>query len=85
MAQILFPLFEEANGDILLAPIANPRAASSGQLAAAAAELGIPSIVCESVADAMEKAAQQHGSIVVSGSVYLVGEATAWLRQRGRA
>ena len=83
MAQILFPVFEENNGHILLAPIANPRAASLEQLSAAAETLESDAAVCESVSDAMTRALKTPGDVVVSGSVYLVGEATAWLQQRG--
>ncbi len=85
MAQILFPLFEETNGRILLAPIASPRAASTDQLATTASELGTPVTLCGSVQHAMDLASERPGSVVVSGSVYLVGEATAWLQQRGWA
>ncbi len=81
MAQILFPLFDEAEGRILLAPIANVRAASPEQLATIAAELDTPATLCESVPRAMEQASHRPGTVVVSGSVYLVGETSAWLEQ----
>jgi dihydrofolate synthase/folylpolyglutamate synthase len=79
MAQILFPLFDEPNDQILLAPICNPRAAATEQLAAIARELESPFTVCASVAAAMELATIRPGSVVVAGSVYLAGEAKAWL------
>ncbi len=85
MAQILFPIVEEADGQILLAPIANPRAASAEQLAAIAAALHTSATLCDSVTHAMDLASARPGTIVVSGSVYLVGEASSWLRQRGWA
>ena len=79
MAQILFPIFDEPGDRILLAPINSPRAASIDHLAAVAAALDTEATVCESVADAMRLAASSGGSVVVSGSVYLVGEAKAWI------
>ena len=79
MAQILFPLFEEPGDRILLAPIANPRAASTAQLAEIAAELDTAVVVCDSVADAMRLATGQAGSVVIAGSVYLAGQAKSWL------
>ncbi len=77
MAQILFPLFDQ----IIVAPIHAARAASLSDLLAAAATTGTPAIAAESVADAL-RLAEQHaagGVAVVSGSVYLVGEARALL------
>jgi len=82
MAQILFPLFEELGDRILLAPIHSSRAASSNELQTIAAELETAVIVCSSVEEAMQLAISGAGSIVVSGSVYLVGEAKAWLEQQ---
>ena len=77
MAQILFPLFDQ----IIVAPIHAARAASLDDLLAAAAATGTPAVAAESVADAL-LLAQQHaagGVAIVSGSVYLVGEARALL------
>ena len=82
MAQILFPVFDEPGDRILLAPIQSPRAASPEDLAAVAASLDTPVTVCASVPEAMTLAASTTGSTVVSGSVYLVGEAKAWLAER---
>jgi dihydrofolate synthase/folylpolyglutamate synthase len=78
MAQILFPLFDEPGDRILLAPVNSARASSSEELAAVAAALETPVTVMDSVAEAMA-AAVGSGSVVVSGSVYLVGEAKSWL------
>ena len=83
MAQILFPLFDE----VILAPIHTARAAALGDLLAAAAATGTPAIAADSVTDALEMAqerinqdrAGRGGVAVVSGSVYLVGEARAKL------
>jgi dihydrofolate synthase/folylpolyglutamate synthase len=78
MAQILFPLFDE----VIVAPIHTARAAAIDDLLAAAAATGTPAVVADSVADAL-RIAQEFisqnravgGVAVVSGSVYLVGEA----------
>jgi dihydrofolate synthase/folylpolyglutamate synthase len=83
MAQILFPLFEDAQDRILLAPVNSPRAASADELAEIAAALDTPAEICASVAEAMTKATSGTGSVVVSGSVYLVAEAKAWLKEQG--
>ena len=77
MAQILFPLFDE----VIVAPIQNARAASLEDLLAAAAGTGTPAMAANSVSDAL-RIAQAHaarGIAVVSGSVYLVGEARTLL------
>lgn len=77
MAQILFPLFEE----VILAPIHSARAASMDELEAAARATGSIAIKAESVRQAM-KLAMERGKnrvVVVSGSVYLVGEARSLL------
>jgi dihydrofolate synthase/folylpolyglutamate synthase len=83
MAQILFPLFDGQRDRILLAPVKSPRAASAQELAEIATVLDMPAEVCTSVAEAMTKAAKGTGSVVVSGSVYLVAEAKAWLKEQG--
>jgi dihydrofolate synthase/folylpolyglutamate synthase len=72
MAQILFPLFEQ----IIFAPIHTSRAAAVGDLLAAAEATGTPAIAADSVRQAMQLAVQHsaNSSIVVSGSVFLVGE-----------
>jgi len=85
MSRILFPLFDSsADGDplrrrdhIILAPIANPRAAAVEDLLAAAGALGIPAVAAGSVAEALAEARRvtpADGMIFVTGSVYLVGE-----------
>lgn len=73
MAQILFPLFDQ----VILAPIHAARAASIDELLAAAGTTGVPAVAAESVADALRVARERAagGTVVVSGSVYLVGEA----------
>jgi dihydrofolate synthase / folylpolyglutamate synthase len=73
MAQILFPLFEQ----VILAPIHSARAASVDDLLAAAKVTGTPAIAAQSVSEALRLAQERSagGVAVVSGSVYLVGEA----------
>ncbi len=72
MAQILFPLFEQ----VILAPIHTARATGMDELLAAARKTGTPAIATESVREALQIAAERAagGTVVVSGSVYLVGE-----------
>lgn len=80
MAQILFPLFER----VILAPIHSTRAASPDDLKSAAKATGIEAVVADSVQHAIDLAEEfaantRENSIVISGSVYLVGEARAIL------
>ena len=77
MAQILFPLFDQ----VILAPIQTARAAARDSLLAAAEATGVRALAAESVGQAMQLARQcaQPSVIVVSGSVYLVGEARTLL------
>ncbi len=77
MAQILFPLFD----DVILAPLHAARAAGLGDLLAAAAATGTPAEAASSVEEAMQVAESKAngGQVVVSGSVYLVGEARSIL------
>jgi dihydrofolate synthase / folylpolyglutamate synthase len=77
MAQILFPLFDQ----VIVVPLQNARAASVDDLLAAAAATGTQAVAADSVADALRLAEQRAagGVAVVSGSVYLVGEARALL------
>jgi dihydrofolate synthase/folylpolyglutamate synthase len=77
MAQILFPLFEQ----VIVAPIHTARAASLEDLIAAAKSTGTPAVVAESVRDALKMAEERSvgGAAVISGSVYLVGEARTLL------
>jgi dihydrofolate synthase / folylpolyglutamate synthase len=83
LAQILFPLFDE----VILAPIHTSRAAAIADLLAAAQATGTPATVAASVAEALDKAATRAdgGIAVISGSVYLVGEARTLLLESGGA
>ena len=76
MTQILFPLFNH----VILAPIHSPRATEVADLLAAAEATGIPSSPAATVAEAIQTALNLNPArIVISGSVYLVGEARALL------
>jgi dihydrofolate synthase / folylpolyglutamate synthase len=83
LAQILFPLFDE----VILAPIHAARAASMEELLDAARLTGTPATAAGSVREAVQLAAQRvpQGAIVVSGSVYLVGEARGILLRHSEA
>jgi dihydrofolate synthase/folylpolyglutamate synthase len=72
MTQILFPIFDH----VILAPIHSPRATELADLHTAAEATGVPSTPAGTVAEALHLALNLHPSrIVISGSVYLVGEA----------
>ena len=80
MAQILFPLFDSTGGrpldHIVLAPIANARAASVDELLAAARSLDIPASAANSPAEALALARSltpAGGLLLATGSIYLVG------------
>ncbi len=81
MARLLFP----AVRDVTLTAAASPRAAPADELArrVRAASGGVSS--SRSVGEAIEALLAQGGSapIIVAGSLYLVGEARAWLLARG--
>ena len=73
LAQILFPLFEQ----VVLTPIRTARATGIDELLAAAQKTGTPAVATGSVREALQVAGARAagGTVVVSGSVYLVGEA----------
>ena len=72
MAEILFPLFDR----VVLAPIHAARAATREDLLAAAERTGTAATATLSVREALLLASHEAkgGPVVVSGSVYLVGE-----------
>ena len=85
MAQILFPVFDR----VILVPLHAARAAALEELAAAAEATGSAFATAETVSEALALATNQQGSsqhdselIVVSGSVYLVGEARTLLLEK---
>ena len=75
MAHILFPIFDQ----VIFAPIHSTRATPVRDLLAAATSTGTPAFAASSVSQAIDLAmehAEAHpaGPIIVSGSVYLVGD-----------
>jgi dihydrofolate synthase/folylpolyglutamate synthase len=77
MAQILFPIFDQ----VIFAPIHSARAASLNDLLAAAESTGTQAVAAGSVSEALALALEraEGGPIVISGSVFLVGEARSQL------
>ncbi len=82
ISRILFPLFDSSldggrpHDHIVLAPIANPRAAKVEELLAAAHALDVPAHAAPHIAAALAQAravTPPGGLIVATGSVYLVG------------
>ncbi|HEY1964309.1 MAG TPA: folylpolyglutamate synthase/dihydrofolate synthase family protein [Acidobacteriaceae bacterium] len=78
LAQILFPLFDR----VLLVPVPSPRAASGSRLLAAAQSVGSSAALQPNLTAALE-ALPQGEDAVVTGSVYLVGEARGLLMAEG--
>ena len=83
LAQILFPVFDH----VILAPIHSSRAAAQADLLSAAQATGTEATVADSVSEALDLAAEltDGGVAVISGSVYLVGEARTLLLASGGA
>jgi dihydrofolate synthase/folylpolyglutamate synthase len=81
MAQILFPLFDL----VIIPPIHTSRAAALADLLAAAAATGTEAVGVDSVVQALQLAKQraEGGLVVISGSVFLVGEARTLLLAHG--
>jgi dihydrofolate synthase / folylpolyglutamate synthase len=76
MAQKLFPLFRGSIDRIHLVAVNNPRAASLEELKAATDSIGAVTLMHASVADALKEAQETANStIVIAGSLFLVGEA----------
>ncbi len=78
MAEILFPLAEH----VVVTHVENPRAASISELLQAGQRTGTPLQAEESVAAALARAREMSkpgGVIVVTGSIFLVGEAMSRL------
>ncbi len=94
MAQILFPLFDGTSTDplrsrdhLVLAGIDSPRAATAEDLLAQARRLGVHAHVAPHVPTALQQAAAltpEGGYIVVTGSVYLIGEVRRALKGASR-
>jgi len=78
MTQILFPVAEQ----VVVAQVNNPRAATTEELVEAGTRTGAQLHAEQSVADAVAKAIEltgPQGLMVVTGSIFLVGEAMAVL------
>ncbi len=73
IAEILFPIAQQ----VVLTTVNNPRAATTAELAQAASRTGATVYAEENVAAALARAGElskPEGVIVVTGSIYLVGE-----------
>ena len=73
MADILFPPAQQ----VIVTPIANPRAATTEQLLQAGSRSGTPMEAAESLVLALARAGQiaaTDGVVVVTGSIFLVGD-----------
>lgn len=78
IAEILFPLTER----VIVTQAQNPRAASAEEIAQAAQHTGTEVVRAESVAQAIEYAhrlSDRNGVVVITGSIYIVGDALAIL------
>jgi dihydrofolate synthase/folylpolyglutamate synthase len=74
MVQILFPIASQ----VVVTHAKNPRAATTAQLAEAAGKVGTEVIQSPSVELAVRRAAErtsENGVIVITGSIFVVGEA----------
>jgi dihydrofolate synthase/folylpolyglutamate synthase len=74
MAEILFPLADR----VIATPANNPRSASPDDIRAAAGRVAVELEFAENVAHALRRArevAGKNGLVVVTGSIYIVGEA----------
>lgn len=79
--EILFPLADR----VIATRADNPRSASPEEIAAAAARTGADVTIAANVGDALDRArtlTPAEGVIVVTGSIYVVGEALRSLQQR---
>ena len=78
IADILFPLSER----VIATRAANPRSASPEEIQAAAARTGVKLEMAATVTEALARAAEvveQDGIVVVTGSIYVVGEALSFI------
>ena len=78
MAQILFPLFQQ----VIVTPVDSPRSAALADLLEAARTTGSDAVPARDAVAALERALQltpPEGLVVVTGSVYLVGEVRSLL------
>ena len=81
MAELLFPLADQ----VILTQAQTPRAASPQEIRDAAIAVAIGAFTEPSVSDAIARALQvtpKNGVVVITGSIYIVGEALSILRAR---
>lgn len=81
IAEILFPLAEH----VIVTRVDNPRAATAEEICTASDRLSTEIIAADDVAEALQRAAEfadEKGVIVVTGSIYIVGEAMRILGMR---
>ena len=71
IAEILFPLAEE----VIATHVHSPRAASTEEIEHLASHVGVPIIAADQLSDALAIARDRGRTIVITGSVYLVGAA----------
>jgi dihydrofolate synthase/folylpolyglutamate synthase len=76
IAEILFPIAEE----IVLTHVKSPRAASLEEIQRLVAHVGVPITIAADLEDAIQIARQRGRTIVITGSVYLVGAALEQLQ-----
>lgn len=81
LAKILFPVFDR----VILTPIHSPRATSMDEMVRAAEATGAKAETTESVTEALRRAKDETegGVVVISGSVYLVGQVRPLLVKEG--
>lgn len=82
ITKILFPLADR----VIVTGVNNPRSATPDEIAEAGHQSGTNVTKVESVSKAIEAAVQttpSNGLLVITGSIYLVGEALQWLRNQG--
>jgi dihydrofolate synthase/folylpolyglutamate synthase len=78
IAEILFPLADE----VIATRVNSPRASSLEEIRAAADRVGVEVIAIPELSDALAAARERGRTIVVTGSVYLVGAALGLLQHR---
>lgn len=71
IAEILFPIAEE----VVITHVNSPRAASPEEIQRLVAHVGVPITMAPNLEDAIQIARQRGRTIVITGSVYLVGAA----------
>jgi dihydrofolate synthase/folylpolyglutamate synthase len=83
ITQVLFPLADH----VVVTGVDNPRSASPGEVAEAAKSSGTEVVTATGFAEAIDQALKsttKNGVLVITGSIYLVGEALAWLEKQNR-